>query len=317
MEPAPTPLIAVMRRRDQLDLVDNRRLRRAVDSGVWRRVAPGAYVRAEEWRALDPMERYRLHVAEAVRRLEAPTVVSHSAAAAIWRIDVLGAWPTRVDVTTPRAGGGRSGGAFRRYALGLDGVDRVPWGIHEITTPAQTALDLARTLPFVRAVGAVDQAIHSDRVGGPLTTMEEIAALADAAPGRGDVRARRVLAFASPLAANVRESQSRVVIAQLGFPTPRLQERRILRSGRLVFGDLFFPEHDHWCEIDGRGKYLSPEFGDERDPAAIVLDEKNRENEIRREVRGFSRWEAKDADHPRVLWDILTGDGLPCGKPRP
>ncbi|UUT35687.1 hypothetical protein [Microbacterium elymi] len=84
-----------------------------------------------------------------------------------------------------------------------------------------------------------------------------------------------------------------------------------------MFGDFYFPDADHWGEVDGRGKYLSPEFGVDRNPAAIVIDEKNRENEIRREVRGFSRWEAKDADDPRRLWDILTGDGLPCAKPRP
>ena len=51
--------------------------------------------------------------------------------------------------------------------------------------------------------------------------------------------------------------------------------------------------------------------------AAIVIDEKNRENEIRREVRGFSRLEATDADHPRRVYDILTRDGLRSRLPRP
>ena len=139
----------------------------------------------------------------------------------------------------------------------------------------------------------------------------------ESAPRRGDVRARRVIDSAETLAANVRETQGRVVIAQLGFPASRPQERRELRSGRVVFGDRYFPEYDHWLEIDGRGKYLSPEFGPDRDPGEIVIDEKNRENEIRREVRGFSRLEATDFDHPRRVYDILTADGLPSSKPRP
>jgi hypothetical protein len=42
-----------------------------------------------------------------------------------------------------------------------------------------------------------------------------------------------------------------------------------------------------------------------------------RSDEIRREVRGFSRWEATDADHPRRIWDILVGDGMRCSRPRP
>jgi len=92
-----------------------------------------------------------------------------------------------MDVTTPCATGGRSSGTTRRHALGLDDVERVPWGNHEITTPAQTALDLARTLPFTKAVTAVDQAIWADRPGGPLTTIEEILRrLGDSRPRRGD-----------------------------------------------------------------------------------------------------------------------------------
>lgn len=41
----------------------------------------------------------------------------------------------------------------------------------------------------------------------------------------------------SSVAANVRQSQRRVVIARLGLPKPRLQECRALRTRRLFFGD--------------------------------------------------------------------------------
>ncbi|NNH05408.1 hypothetical protein HLA99_16310 [Microbacterium ulmi] len=194
----------------------------------------------------------------------------------------------------------------------------MPFGIHAITTPAQTALDLARAEPFVRGVSVVDQAIWSGRDGGALADLGVIAELWESQRGRrGEARALRAISFASPLAANVRESQSRVLVAQLGFPRPRLQERRVLASGRVVFADLYFPEHDHWCEIDGRAKYLDPAFLDGRTAEQAVIDEKNRENEIRREVRAFSRWEAKDADVPRAIYDILTGSGLPSVLPRP
>jgi hypothetical protein len=125
------------------------------------------------------------------------------------------------------------------------------------------------------------------------------------------------MAFANPRSSNVRESQNFVVVISLGFPRPLVQYRRVLCTGRLAIADLYFEEADHWCEIDGRGKYISPEFGAERDPVEIVIDEKNRENEIRREVRGFSRWEAKAADRPRDIYDILTQDGLRSSKPRP
>jgi len=310
-------LIVVSRRGDQLDPVDDKRRRRLVAAGTWTRVVPGVYVLTEEWMRLRPIQQHQVRLHEVARRLAPGAVVSHLAAAAELGIDVLGAWPKTIDVTIDRARGGRSGGWVRRHALGLEHVKRVPFGTHEITTAAQTALDLARTLPFVRASSAVDQALWTERDGGPLTTKDEIFALLDVAPRRGDVRARRVIESAEVLAANVRETQGRVLFTQLGFPASRPQERRELRSGRLAFGDHYFPEHDHWLEIDGRGKYLSPEFGSDRDAAEIVIDEKNRENEIRREVRGFTRLEATDLDHPRRVYDILTGDGLPSSKPRP
>ena len=147
--------------------------------------------------------------------------------------------------------------------------------------------------------------------------MEEILRLMASSPHRGDARAIRALSFADAGAANVRESQSRVEIVRMGFPKPRTQERRVLPSGRVVFGDFYWPEHDHWGELDGKGKYLSPEFDADRQPSEIVIDEKNRENEIRRGVRGFSRWEPADIDDRRRLYDILTSDGLPSTLPRP
>jgi len=311
--------LELIRRSDRaLELIDDRKLRRSIDSGLWTRVVPGAFAKTDDWRALKPIAKHRLLVEETMRRLQHPAVISHRAAAAAWDIDILGSWPTQIDVTTARRSGGRSGGRVQRHALGLDDVESVSWGEHQITTPAQTALDLARTLPFVKAVSAVDQAIWPGRPDGPLTTIKEIRKrLKESEPRRGDARARRVLDFARAGAANVRESQSRVVVAQLGFPMPEVQYRRVLRSGRVAFSDLWFEREQHWCEIDGRGKYLSPDFGPERSPEEIVIDEKNRENEIRREVRGFSRWEPVDADDPRRIWDILTGDGLPCSKPRP
>ncbi|MFB7893217.1 hypothetical protein ACFC1I_13520 [Microbacterium sp. NPDC056044] len=317
-QPHIAPDIAVHRRRDQLDFADDRRLRKNLASGEWTRVTAGSYVLTAEWRRLRPIERHRVLVAEVARRLEPGAVLSHFAAAAEHGIDILGRWPKRVDVMIERATGGRSGGAVRRHALGLEGVECVTFGEHEITTPAQTALDLARTAPFLVAATAVDQAVWAGREGGPLTTIDEMLRLLGSTPRRwGDMRARRVVAWADTGAANPRETQAAHLLRQLGFPASRSQERRVLRSGRLAFGDRYFPEFDHWLEIDGRGKYLSPEFDDDRDPDEIVIDEKNRENEIRREVRGFSRLEATDFDDPRKVYDILTADGLPCSRPRP
>lgn len=316
METPPMREIQVARRRDDTLPTDSRRLRRAVTAGRWVRVAPGAYVPAREWAAMTPLQQHRLRVKEVADRAKERQVHSHFAAAADHGIEILGGWPTAVDVTIDRATGGRSGGAVRRRALGLDGVEIVQRNGHLVTSAAQTALDLARCLPFVEAVAVVDQAIWARRPGGALTTLDEMRRLLESSSRRGAASALRAMAASRTLADNVRETESRLLIERLGFPTPRLQERRVLPSGRVVFGDFFFPEADHWGELDGRGKYLSPEFGRKRPVAEIVIDEKNRENEIRRTVRGFSRWEPADIT-PRRLYDILTADGLRSTRPRP
>jgi hypothetical protein len=312
------PALEVRRRRDHADPVDDRRRSAAVESGRWHRVTAGVYVLTAEWVALKPHERHHVLVREVARRMRKPAVLAGAAAAAIHGIDLLGSWPRLVDVRTERTTGGRTHGAIRRRALGFAGVAVQPWeGMHFVTTPAQTALDLARWQSFTGAVAAVDQALWARRLGGALTTMEEIRELEDfASQRRWDAHAQRVLEAATDLADNVRESEARLLMKSLGFPAPRLQERRVLRTGRLVYGDFYFPEHDHWCELDGRGKYVSSDGTDDVDAAQSVIDEKNRENEIRREVSGFTRFETADI-HPRRLYDILTGDGVPSRLPRP
>lgn len=308
----------VVRRRDRDDPIDDRRLRKALATGSWIKVTTGAFVPAAQWNALTPIERHRARVLEVARRLRNPAVLCLFAAAAVWDIDVLGPWPSTLDVLCPPASGGRSGGAIRRHPGDAARTETIAFGGNRVTTPAQTAVDLARTQPFANGVAAVDQAIWSGRDGGALTSITEITTLLDRNPDHPRyARALRAISFADPLAANVRETDSRVKIMRLGFPKPRLQERRVLRTGRLVFGDFYFEKYDHWGELDGLGKYRDPRYLDGRTPAEAVIEEKRRENEIRREVSGFSRWEPADATHPRRLYDILTGDGLPSSLPRP
>lgn len=282
------------------------------------RLIAGVYVCVADWKTLTPLERHRVLVAEVTRRLDVGVTVSHFAAAAVWGMDVLGTWPRQGDVYREGVSGAHASGHVRVHAVANASPRSVAWGDHFVTTPAQTALDLARTLPFIEAVAVLDQALWTGRQGGALTTRDEIRELAqEATTRRGIPRALRAVDAAETEAANVRETQARLVIASLGFPPMRLQERRNLPSGRVVYGDLYMPDVDHWIEVDGRGKYLSPLYTGGRSTAEIVLDEKDRENEIRREVSGFTRLGALDADNPRRLYDILTRAGLRASRPRP
>ncbi|WP_309065123.1 hypothetical protein [Microbacterium sp.] len=297
---------------------DYRKVRRALAEGTIHRIAPGAFVLARSWEQLSPMERHRVRVFEAADRLRAPALISHFAAAAVHGIDILGPWPERVDVRVPRRAGGRSSGLIRRHCLGVDEADAVDWRGHRITTPAQTAVDIAALSDHLHAVVVFDQVLWARRPGGPLATLDELFALVERqVSAKGFARIRRALASASALADSVRESQSRVLIRRLDFPEPELQRTFLLPDRRSARSDFYFPDQDHIGEFDGLGKYLDPQLLQGRTPEQALIEEKDRADALRRMVRGFSRWRTPALRRPRELYDILTADGLRSPVPPP
>jgi hypothetical protein len=189
----------------------------------------------------------------------------------------------------------------------------VPWFDHFVTAPAQTAIDLAACLPFTGGVAASDQAIWSRRPGGALATTNELSDAAERYSGRAHARVRRVASFAQPGADSVRESQSRVLIAHLGFPEPELQHRFILGNGRVVYSDFWWERHSHVGEFDGLGKYLDPELLNGRTPEEALIEEKDRADALRREVGMISRWRTPALTSPRRLY---AWDAVNCDRPR-
>lgn len=318
MEPVTEHPILVHRRRERREEpVNDRRLRHLVRSGQYQRVVAGSYVRASEWKRLTAMQRHQVRVLEVADRSRVPLVVTHSAAAAIWTIDRIGAWPHLVDVRIDRSSGGRSSGAVRRRALGIDGVELVDWRGHLLTSPAQTAIDVASEADFIAGVVAVDQAMWARRPGGALTTADELSAVVETDRRRGMGRVPAVVEFGTSLADSVRESEGRVLLDRLGFPAPVLQREFLLPDGGTARTDFYFPEFDHVGEFDGKGKYFDPEILDGRSPEEALLEEKDRADALRRQVAALSRWRTPDHRDPSRLYDILVGDGLPSRLPRP
>lgn len=290
-------------------------LYRARRAGSLTRVVAGSYADAKAWSALWPIERHRVRVLETAQRLKTPVVFSHYAAAALWGIRMLGAWPDVVDVTLERSTGGRSDGGLRRHCTGLESTEFVALDGLAVTSPAQTVVDLARCLPFGDGVVAMDAALHRKRQPRPLATREEVEELVARLAGRrGYRKAQAAASFASSLSDSPEESHSRVQLHLLGFPVPVLQHPFTLRDGSVAEVDFFWPEFQHVGECDGRSKYTDPEFLRGRTPQQAVIDEKNRENEIRRQVKQFSRWEPRDLYPPRLLRERLVRDGLPVTR---
>ncbi len=308
----------VFRRRDQdAERIDDRRMRSEISDGTYTRIVAGSYVLSKEWTQLTAMDQHLARVFEVVDRARGPLVITHASAAAVHGIDRLGAWPSSVDVRIPRSSGGRSSGAVRRLALGFDGVDLEQWRGHLITTPAQTALDLAAASGFTDAVVALDQALWARRDGGALTDIDRLRQVRETNRRRGMRRAAAPFDFSTHLSDSVRESEGRVLIHRLGFPAPVLQKEFILPGGRRAFSDYYFEDFDHVGEFDGTGKYFDPDILRGRTPRQALLEEKDREDALRRMVSAMSRWRTPAHRDPGQLYDILVADGLPSRYPRP
>lgn len=312
------PLTAVFRRlENDGEPVNDRRLRARVDRGEVVRIAPGSYADAAAWSSLTPMARHAQRVWEAAARLGPGQIFSHFAAAAVWGIDIAGPWPRRIDVTVDSRRTVRSSGLIRRHGRCLDDMTSVPWDRHVLTDPVRTTVDLMRELPFAEGVASADRALWQRRPSGPLVSPDELIAAAQMVDGRGCARAERAAAFASGLSDSVGESRSRVVIHVLGFPQPELQARFRLSSGHDAYTDFFWPDYDHIGEFDGVGKYRDPELLRGRTPEEVLLAEKDREDDLRRQVRAFSRWRSAALRHPHLPYDVLSSAGLPSRRSRP
>lgn len=310
--------IAVHRRRERDgEPANDRQMRRSIDAGIFRRVVAGSYVRESEWAQLRPMQKHLVRVIEVADRARCPIVFTHSAAAAVVSIDRIGAWPELVQVRIERSSGGRSSGAVKRRALGFDGTELIEWRGHFVTSPAQTAIDLASESTFTAGVVAVDQALWNRRGGGPLAVRDDLRRVMENNDRRGLARVPDVLRFASELADSVRESEARVLLDRLGFPQPVLQKEFLLPGSKQVRTDFYFPDQDHVGEFDGIGKYFDPDILKGRTPEQALLEEKDRADALRRQVSGLSRWRTPAHRDPAQLYSILTADGLPSRFPPP
>ncbi|MDJ0351083.1 hypothetical protein [Cryobacterium sp. PH29-G1] len=270
------------------------RLRREEARSRLQRVSRGLYYSRARWNELREDQRYLIRVRGAALIRRGQVVLSHQSAAVFWGLPMLIGWPSEVHLLTERATGGRSDPGIRRHALGVDARDVTTVDGLFVTTIERTVVDLAAILDLKSAVALVDRALYQDRFGRTptLTTKDALlATLERMLPFRGSRRARAIIQFGTHLSGSPAESASRVNIALSGFPEPELQHQFVV-DGKKCETDFYWHEIDGVGECDGREKYFNPEFLSGRSPEQVHYDEKLREDGIRRQVHGFTRWPA-------------------------
>jgi hypothetical protein len=292
-------------------------IRRLTRAGDIARIRWGDYRSGSEPEFPEDRHRQLVYATAARFRVGSDAAVSHVSAAVAYGAPAYGVDLSRVHVTRPGRRGAAASAAIHphRGVLSPDEItllDGIP-----VTTPARTALDVARSLPFTPAVAILDALLHRK-----LVTPEEIAEQVERARRRGAARgAARVAAFADGLAESPAESHSRVVIARLGLPRPVLQSE--IRTERGVFigrVDFDMGELRTVGECDGESKYVRYLRPGET-PAAAVLREKRREDEIRATGREMVRWVPSELWQPGVIWDrfvrAFARAGYPDWRPGP
>lgn len=269
-------------------------------AGSLTRLRRGAYVdgRLPE----TAVARHRLLVHATLAALRRPAAVSHQSAAVLLGLPLWGVPLREVHITRPSPAASESSRTLRCHVGALDAEDCAEVDGVQVTSPARTVLDLARTVGFASAVVTADAAL---RPRGPsregLTSGPALIQQLDRVRGApGSRRAERVVSFADGRSESVGESRSRVVLDDLGLAPTALQYE--IPSGNRVLARTDFAWEDVRLigEFDGRVKYgrlLRPG----QQPGDAVFEEKLREDAIRDAGYGVVRWCWNDLAQPMAL----------------
>lgn len=114
------------------------------------------------------------------------------------------------------------------------------------TTPAWTAVEMARTLRRPRALAVLDAALHSG-----LCTQEELTSVIREHKGRrGIVNVRELVAYADERSESAMESETRLVFIDGGLPLPDLQYEIVDKFAKRWRVDFAWPEAKLAAEYD-------------------------------------------------------------------
>ena len=291
------------------------------------RIRRGIYVLGPMWRDTTDDGRYRLFVRATAASAAHPLIFSHHSAAVLHGLPIIGRWPQAVHVIAADA----TGGSNARYTTSHRGVaepSTVQIDGLTVTSLARTLIDMAATSNLLVGVTMID---HALRVGGcpdpmpgrrgappviPLTCDDLLTELAAVRPRAGARQAERSIGFSNGLSANPGETLSRVRIFELGFEVPELQEHFRV-NGRDFWVDFWWRGVRKIGEFDGEQKYTRGAVLGDRDPGDVVVQEKWREDLLRRHVASFCRWGWATAYSPARFSAFLTEHDVPRARTEP
>lgn len=136
-----------------------------------------------------------------------------------------------------------------------DGAPLVMVDGRRATSPAWTAIEVARSLRRPRALATLDAALRSGTCSRPDLWRAAI----EQAGRRGIVAVRNLIALADPRAESPMESEARLAMIDGGLPTPELQYELVDGNGELRRLDFAWPDQRVAVEYDGTDWHSGPD----------------------------------------------------------
>ncbi len=262
-------------------------IRLAVRTGQLSRRRHGTYVITAEWAEMTDSDRHRVLVRSVLDKLGPGVVASHQSAAAMHGHDLYGVdldWVhvTRVD---GRAGRREAGIVYHHGRVVSDRDIRELDG-RLVTEPIRAVFETCSLVSIESGMVVTSSALRRDKLD-----KEELAEA-----GRrfdhwlGTRRARIAIRLADSRLESVGEVRSLHMMWRHRVPRPELQFTVQNDEGRAIARtDFAWISCRHTGEFDGLFKYgrLNP-YGS--DPGQAIADEKVREDRIRDQSLGMSRW---------------------------
>lgn len=279
----------VFSRSDALDRGEtDTSLRQARRSGALVRLRRGMYVASDRYDACDDSGKHLLHARAALAAQDGAVALTGASAAALhgfalYQEDLSVTHLMRLD-----------GGASRRAAQASHHRMRPKVTEDEIgifdgiaaVTPARAVWEVASTSSLESGVVTADSALRLDP--GLSASLAELQERFSYVPGSRT--ARLAIRLADGRSESPGESVTRVQFYRYDIPMPTLQYSVYDRSGRLVGdSDFYWEDSRHLGEFDGFVKYqklLRPG----ESPSKCVFREKKREDAMRADFRGMSRF---------------------------
>lgn len=266
-------------------------IRRMLRGGSWVALRRGVYVDAGAFAEVvdDPRRRHALELAGLLLVVGCDAVACGTSAARLLDLETLAPPSAELVVVTgdPAVKGARRDGYLLRSAALPAHHRRIESGV-PVTSPARTAVDLARRSPLVDGVVVIDSVLRQ----GLATPGELHEVLRRSYSWRGIARAQRAVELADRKAGSVLESVSRVAMYEQGLPSPRTQVLLGDSDGPFAEVDFLWDEFGVIGEADGLAKY-APRGG--RTTREIIRAEKRREGRLLDLGYEVVRWGWEDA----------------------